>query len=118
MSVDWVRKVCLALPHTAESVKWDDNLVFTVDNKMFAVTGLEPGEVWLAFKCSPEDYAELVERAGVRPAPYLARADWVALETPNALPRAEIETRLREAYRLVFAKLPKKRQQALRAGQP
>ena len=113
MTLEWVRGVCLALPHAAESVKWGDNLVFTVDNKMFAVTGLEPDEIWLSFKCSPDVYAELIERIGVRPAPYLARAQWVALETHDALKRTDLEELLGEAYRIVFAKLPKKRREAL-----
>ena len=113
MTLDWVRRVCLALPHAAESIKWGDDLVFTVDNKMFAVTGLEPDEVWLAFKCSPETYAELIERPGIRPSPYLARAQWVALETHDALRPAEAKKLLEEAYRIVFAKLPKKRREAL-----
>ena len=117
MHVDWVRKVCLALPHTAESVKWDNNLVFTVADKMFAIAGLEPGEIWLSFKCSPEDYADLIERMGVRPAPYLARAYWVALETRNAMPQTELKGRLEEAYRLVWEKLPRKRREALQARQ-
>ena len=113
MTLEWVRGVCLALPHTTEDVKWGDDLVFSVDNKMFAVTGLEPDEVWLAFKCSPEVYAELVERIGVRPAPYLARAHWVALETHDALKRTELKDLLEQAYRIVFSKLPKKRREAL-----
>ncbi len=113
MTLDWVRKVCLALPHASESVKWGDNLVFSVDNKMFAVAGLEPDEVWLAFKCTPEKFAELVERPGIRPSPYLARASWVALETRDALKSAEAKQLIEESYRLVFAKLPKRRREAL-----
>jgi len=113
MDLEWVRGVGLALPHASESIKWDDTLVFAVDNKMFAVAGLEPDEVWLAFKCSPETYADLLERPNLRPSPYLARAHWVALETHDALGRAELRELLREAYRIVFAKLPRKRREAL-----
>jgi predicted DNA-binding protein (MmcQ/YjbR family) len=109
MNLNRMRRICLALPHAAESVKWENNLVFTVDGKMFAVAALEPGEIWASFKCSPEGYEELLERPGVRPAPYLARAQWVALETPNAMPDRELERRLGEAYAIVFDKLPKKR---------
>lgn len=108
MTVDQIRAICLAFPHATEDVKWEENLVFSVGKKMFAVAGLEPDETWLAFKCSPEEYAELIERPGCRPAPYLARAQWIALETKDAMPRAEIERRLREAYEIVLAKLPKK----------
>lgn len=108
MDRDWIRDVCLDLPHVTEDVKWENNLVFCVGQKMFAVTALEPGEVWLSFKCSPEEFAELTERPGIRPAPYLARAHWVALETVRALPRSEVRRLLEQAHHLVFAKLPKK----------
>ena len=67
----------------------------------------------MSFKSAPEEFAELTEQPGVVPAPYLARAHWVALETDDALPRAEIQRRLRRAYDLVFARLPKKTQAAL-----
>jgi len=51
---------------------------------------------------------ELTERANIIPAPYLARAKWVALETSDALPRGELAELLRASYNLVVAKLPKK----------
>jgi predicted DNA-binding protein (MmcQ/YjbR family) len=80
---------------------------------MFAVLPLEPAPVRLSFKCSPEDFAELTERPGIVPAPYLARAHWVALESEDAIPAAELKRRLRNSYVLVFAKLPKKTREAL-----
>ena len=83
---------------------------------MFAVLMLEPGEYVVSFKCSPEDYAQLVERPGVSPAPYLARAHWVALENFSSLPPGELRTRLGEAHALVFAKLPKRVQAELNRG--
>jgi predicted DNA-binding protein (MmcQ/YjbR family) len=67
----------------------------------------------LSFKCSGEDFAELSERNGIRPAPYLARAQWVALDVPDALTPAELKQQLRRAYEIVLAKLPKKQQAAL-----
>jgi predicted DNA-binding protein (MmcQ/YjbR family) len=108
MNVDQVRQYCLGFPHCTEQVQWGNDLVFKVAGKMFAVAALEPGQHWLSFKCSPDDFAELVERPDIVPAPYLARAHWVALQTTDALPRNELRTRLRTAYDLVIAKLPKK----------
>ena len=64
-----------------------------------------------------EQFAELTERPGVIPAPYSARAHWVALESEDALPRAEIRELLGQSYGLVLARLPKKRQAELQAGQ-
>lgn len=113
MNIDWVRQCCLAFPHTTEKVQWGNDLVFKIAGKMFAVAALEPGDHWLSFKCTDEEFAELVERAGIIPAPYMARAHWVSLQTDDALPAAEIKRLLRQAYDLVFAKLPKKTQAGL-----
>ena len=113
MDVEWIRKHCMALPHTTEQMQWGYDLVFKIGGKMYAVTPLEPAPTWLSFKCSAENFAELVERVGIIPAPYMARAQWVALETEDALSRAEIKKLLRQAYELVKAKLPKKTQTAL-----
>jgi predicted DNA-binding protein (MmcQ/YjbR family) len=111
--VDWVRDLCLSFPHATEQVTWGVDLTFRISGKIFAVTVLEPAKVWLSFKCSPENFADLTEQAGVIPAPYLARAQWVALETKDALPKEELGVLLRESYNLVFAKLPRKAREAL-----
>jgi predicted DNA-binding protein (MmcQ/YjbR family) len=113
MSIDWLREFCLSLPHTTEQVQWEDDLVFKVGGKMYAVVMLEPGTHWLSLKCSDEEFVELVERPGVIPAPYLARAHWIALESENAIPHSELQQLLTRAHALVFAKLPTKTQVAL-----
>ena len=113
MDVDFIRRICGKLPHTTEQVQWGNDLVFKVAGKMYAVTCLEPAKVCLSFKCSPEDFADLTERPGIIPAPYMARAQWVALESEDALPAADIRKYLTKSYDLVFAKLPKKTQAEL-----
>ena len=113
MNIDWVRQYCLSLPHTTETVQWGDDLVFKIAGKMYAVAALEPGGHWLSFKCTPGEFARLVEQEGIIPAPYLARAHWVSLETADALSRAEIKRLIHQAYDLVFAKLPRKTQTQL-----
>lgn len=114
MNVEWGRRYCLSLPHATESVQWGDDLVFKIGGKMFAVVVLEPAKVWLSLKCSPEGFAELTERPGIIPAPYAARYHWIALETEDALGATEIRRLLRTSYDLVFGKLSRKTQAALR----
>ena len=111
--IDWLRELCLSFPNATEQVTWGADLTFRVSGKIFAVTVLEPAKVWLSFKCSAEHFVELTERDGIIPAPYLARAQWVALESKEALKKEELAPLLREAYDLVFERLPKKTQQAL-----
>ena len=113
MDIERVRRICLSLPHVTEQVQWGDHLVFKVARRIFAVAALEPAEHCLSFKCSDEDFAELIERPGIVPAPYLARAHWVALELENPLKPAELERLLRDAHALVFAKIPRKLREKL-----
>ena len=116
MNIEWVRELCMSFPHATEKISWGHDLTFRVNEKIFAVTVLEPAPVWLSFKCTPETFAELTERMGIIPAPYMARAKWVALETKDALPSDELAQLLRESYDMVVAKLPKKTREALASG--
>lgn len=118
MDVDWLRKLCLSFPGTTEQIQWGYDLLFKVAGKMFAITPLEPAPVCLSFKASPENFAELIERPNIIPAPYLARAQWVALQTRDALPTTELAQLLRESYDLVASKLPKKTKDALSDSKP
>jgi predicted DNA-binding protein (MmcQ/YjbR family) len=116
MNIDQLRKLCLSFPGSTEQMQWGDNLLFKVGGKMFAITSLEPAKVWISLKASPENFAELTERPGVIPAPYLARAKWISLETADALPDAEISQLVRESYELVLAKLPRKARELAAKG--
>ena len=116
MDAEWLRKLCLSFPGTTEQIQWGYDLLFKVGGKMFAVTPLEPAPVCLSFKASPEKFAELTERQNIIPAPYLARAQWVALQTREAVEHDELAGLLRESYEMILAKLPKKVQEALASG--
>ena len=116
MNIDQLRKLCLSFPGATEQIQWGDDLLFKVGGKMFAVTPLEPAKLWISLKANPENFAELTERPGVLPAPYLARAKWIALESPDALPTGEVAGLLRESYELVLAKLPRKTRETIARG--
>jgi predicted DNA-binding protein (MmcQ/YjbR family) len=113
MNIDWLRQLCLSFPGATEQIQWGDDLLFKVGGKMFAAAPLELAPVCLSFKASPGNFLDLTERAGIIPAPYLARAQWVALENRDALTREELARLLRESYELIVAKLPKKTRAAL-----
>jgi predicted DNA-binding protein (MmcQ/YjbR family) len=118
VNVDWLREVCLSFPGATEQIQWGNDLLFKVGGKMFAVTPLEPAPVCLSFKASPENFAELTERPNIIPAPYLARAQWVALQTRDALPADELARLLHDSYDMVFAKLPKQKRDAVSSAKP
>jgi predicted DNA-binding protein (MmcQ/YjbR family) len=113
MDVDWLRELCLSFPGSTEQIQWGYDLVFKVGGKMFAVTPLEPAPVCLSFKASPENFAELTERQNIIPAPYMARAQWVALQTRDAIAADELAGLLRESYEMVLAKLTKKMRETI-----
>jgi predicted DNA-binding protein (MmcQ/YjbR family) len=123
MMLEAVRSICLAFPGATEDVKWGADLAFCVGGKMFCVVYLEPPHP-MSFKCSAEDFAGLIERPGLRPAPYLARAMWIQEEVlGEALERFEVERLLRASYDLVAAGLPglkrgSKQPMTARAGAP
>src|SRR5262245_36694953 len=110
MLIETIRQICRAFPDTTEDIKWGQDLVFSIGAKMYAVVNLEPPRS-LAFKCSPEEFGELVERQGIIPAPYLARAMWVQEQSAGEfLDRLELERLLRSSYELVRAKVPRRQQ--------
>lgn len=118
MNLARLREICLALPGATEQIQWGDNLVFKVGGKMFCVSCTEPraDAVAMSFKCDPETFGELIERPGVIPAPYLARAKWVGLERFDALPDGETATLVTRSHGLVVDSLPKKLRERLSAA--
>jgi predicted DNA-binding protein (MmcQ/YjbR family) len=108
MNLESVRRFCKRLPHTTEDIKWGHDLCFLIGGRMFAVGSLDKTEGHcLSFKCTPEEFAEMIEISGIVPAPYMARNHWVMLERFDALRDAEIEARVANSYELVKAKLTK-----------
>jgi len=117
MKIDELRKICLAFPGATEQIQWEDDLLFKVGGKMFALTPLEPSRLWLCLKADPEEFAELTERPGIIPAPYLARAKWIAVESKEVLSQSEVERLLRKSYELVSEKLPRATRAKLSSGE-
>src|SRR5271156_3875323 len=114
MDAERVREYLLRLPHVVETMQWGANLVFWVGDKalggkMFALLNLDDDhKAVLSFASGPERYAELLETEGVFPAPYLARAHWVAIQDWRVFPSSELEEWLRLGHRLIYAKLTRR----------
>jgi predicted DNA-binding protein (MmcQ/YjbR family) len=108
LSVEAIRKICLSFPKSTEQIQWGDHLLFKIGGKMFAIASLEPSAAVLSFKVTAANFAELTERPNIIPAPYLARASWIALESREALDLTEAENLLRHSYELIVAKLPRR----------
>jgi predicted DNA-binding protein (MmcQ/YjbR family) len=114
MNESALRALVLAWPGTAASIKWGNDLVFTVAEKMFcALSDDGRGRLRLSFKVESERFLEFTDRPGISPAPYLARAHWISLDDPGALGEAELRRLLRRAYELVRARLTRRLQREL-----
>ncbi len=106
MHPEAIARYCLTLPGAREDLKWGNNRVFSVaGNKMFAV--LDFMGDGLAFKVDSDLFLGMVDRPGIRPAPYLARAHWISMAVPAPLSASELQELLRRSHQLVVARLPK-----------
>lgn len=114
MDKEAFRSLCLSHPHATEQVQWGNDLLYKVGGKMFAVTNLEPAEITgISFKCTPEMFAELMERDGIQPAAYLARYHWVHVARLDALKARELRDLIQASYTMVYEKLPPSVKKAL-----
>jgi predicted DNA-binding protein (MmcQ/YjbR family) len=119
MNNERVREFLLTLPHVKETVQWGDHLLFwagdkAIGGRMFCVLDLGgTGKCVVSMAAGPEGMAELLEREGIVPAPYLARAHWVCVERWDALDWPEWMERLKRAREIIHEKLAPKTKAAL-----
>jgi predicted DNA-binding protein (MmcQ/YjbR family) len=119
MDAEQIRSLLLKLPHVTETMQWGANLVFWVGDKaiggkMFAVVDLDgKGGPVISYAAGPERYPELLELDGVRPAPYLARAHWIAVESWSVFRSDQWRRELEAARDIIEAKLPKRTRDVL-----
>jgi len=114
MNLKAVQKFCAALPGATSDIKWGADLVYSVGAKMFAVACEDNnGRPTVSFKVDDERFLELTDRAGIIPAPYLARVKWVQIVDLAQVRDAELKTLLKRSHELVAAKLPRKTREAL-----
>ena len=109
MSKQEVTEFCRNLPGAQYAVKWGGVEVFFVDDsKMFALFNLNSDG--LSFKVEKDLFLGYIDRPGIRPSPYLARAYWINMQAPYPMGAAELQDLLRRSHQLVVGKLAKKRQ--------
>lgn len=110
-----LEKFLLTLPGATLSIQWGNDRVFKVGGKMFAVIGFHDDKSFggMSFKASDESFRILTELEGIKPAPYLARAQWAYLDKPTRLPAKELRAYLTRAHAIVASGLPKKTQKQL-----
>lgn len=96
----------LGLPSATLVRQWRDDSVAKVGGKIFALLDSDGGDIW--FKASPMSFDLLITLDGIRPAPYFARAGWVAVSPESPLRGEELAAYIAEAHRLIAARLPRR----------
>ena len=114
MNLERARALLLTLPHAAETLQWGETLVFWVGSKaqggrIFAILPLDvtpgSGQPLISFAAGPERFPELLELDGVHPAPYLARAHWVAVTGWVVFRDSEWREHLQHAHTVILGKM-------------
>ena len=108
MNIEDLRRICLALPHVTEDIKWGHDLVFSIGGKMFCVIGVDSSPVSASFKVTDDEFDEMSTRPGFKPAPYVAKYKWVYLDDISTMKTAEWKKYAKQSYELVKEKLPVK----------
>ncbi|WP_321394708.1 MmcQ/YjbR family DNA-binding protein [Emcibacter sp.] len=109
MTRDEFDQFCGTLKATDNVVQWGNSSVWKVGGRIFAVCSIwgDGEEQKISFKCSDLAYEVLCEKDGIVPAPYLAKAKWVQLATPEAMNDEDIRLHITDAYDIIRGKLTK-----------
>lgn len=118
MLTDALLDFCRKLPHVVEDIKWGNDRVFSIQGgKMFCVFSMDnESAARMSFKVDEHRFLEMTDRPQFIPAPYMARAHWVALVNEKGISVKELKALVQGSYEWYFGKLPKKAQRELRGS--
>lgn len=108
MNIETLQALCRQLPGVTEDIKWGHDLVFSIGGKMFCVIGLDQSPTNASFKVTDEEFDEISNAPGFKPAPYVAKYKWVLIDDINKMKKTDWEKYVRQSYDLVKEKLPAK----------
>lgn len=108
MNIEDIQNICKALPAVTEDIKWGNDLVFSIGGKMFCVAGLNQSPTSASFKVTDEEFDEMCDRDGFKPAPYVAKYKWVWIDDISKMKKADWKKYIKQSYDMVKAKLPNK----------
>ncbi|WP_100656969.1 MmcQ/YjbR family DNA-binding protein [Alteromonas flava] len=92
--------------------------VFKVANKMFALLVRHNDRLMLNLKCDPVEAAALCDiYAAITPGYHMDKRHWISVYPEFEIARSEVIRLIDNSYALVVAKLPKKTQATLVAGE-
>ncbi|MEO7992277.1 MAG: MmcQ/YjbR family DNA-binding protein [Chryseolinea sp.] len=108
MNIENIQTICRAMPGTTEDIKWEHDLCFSIGGKMFCVVGLDQSPTSASFKVKDEEFEDICNRPGFKPAPYVAKYKWVYIEDIRKMKENEWKKYIKQSYGLVKDKLSTK----------
>jgi len=105
MTIEDIQNICRQMPSVTEDIKWEHDLVFSIGEKMFCVVGLDQNPTSASFKVTDDEFEEMSNKPGFKPAPYVARYKWVLIENINNMKNEDWKHYLNQSYDLVKDKL-------------
>ena len=113
MNIEDLQAICKGLPSVTEDIKWGNDLVFSIGGKMFCVAGLNQSPATASFKVTDNEFDEMCDRDGFKPAPYVAKYKWVWIDDISKMNKTEWKKYIKQSYNLVKDKLPAKTKKQL-----
>ncbi|GEO11475.1 MmcQ/YjbR family DNA-binding protein [Segetibacter aerophilus] len=113
MNIEDIQSICKELQAVTEDIKWEHDLVFSIGGKMFCIVGLDQAPTSASFKVKEDEFEELSNREGFKPAPYVAKYKWVLTDDINRMSKTDWKRYIEQSYNLVKDKLPNKTKKQL-----
>jgi predicted DNA-binding protein (MmcQ/YjbR family) len=113
MNIEDIQNICKSMPAVTEDIKWGNDLVFSTGEKMFCVAWLNQSPTSASFKVTEEEFDELCDKEGFRPAPYVAKYKWVLIDDVSKMNKGDWKKYIKKSYDLVKKKLPAKTKKKL-----
>lgn len=114
MNIEELREYCLSIKGASESFPFDEqNLVFKVMGKMFALTDISPkdGVFFVVLKCDSEYALDLrSEYEAIEPAFHFNKKYWNSILLSGDVPKSLIQDLIKHSVDEVLKKLSKKLQ--------
>ena len=98
-----LRRICLALPDTKETLTWGQPH-FRVGDRILAGFGEEKGRTVIGFKVTSDHQDALIMQDRFRVAPYVGRFGWVSMDATGIEDWDELREFIHESYQLIAPK--------------
>ena len=110
-----LKKLCLSLPGAREEFPFgEDNSVFKVAGKMFALSPLESTPLRISLKCDPDLAVQLRrDHPAITAGYHLNKRHWNTVVLDGSVPEDLVREMVEDSYDLVVAGLPRREQEKL-----